>query len=311
MSTKFDLNFLPANATDKDIFDEIHRVDRIVNKAFLSSRDFDKHSKIHSSTLRRRFRTSWRCVLEKAGLGQKYSGPSSISEKVRQKSSRYLTNEQILNELRRIANLVGRKQITTQDLHTHSQIIGPKILTSRFGSWRAGVEQAGLEVSNFGLRWTDDEYFENLLNVWTHHGRQPTYREMNLPPSEITNQGYRHHFGGWRRALEAFATKMNRVETPGTEETLQKDEPQIRENIKRHSVSMEDTRTIPSGLRYKVLSRDRFMCVRCGDNPPANSTCRLHIDHITPFSKGGKTALDNLQTLCMNCNLGKGNRHFE
>jgi 5-methylcytosine-specific restriction endonuclease McrA len=32
----------------------------------------------------------------------------------------------------------------------------------------------------------------------------------------------------------------------------------------------------------------------------------LHADHISPWADGGKTVLENLQTLCQNCNLGKG-----
>ncbi len=32
-----------------------------------------------------------------------------------------------------------------------------------------------------------------------------------------------------------------------------------------------------------------------------------HIDHIKPWSKGGETVLENLQTLCATCNLGKSN----
>lgn len=39
--------------------------------------------------------------------------------------------------------------------------------------------------------------------------------------------------------------------------------------------------------------------------------CRLerklmHADHITPWSKGGKTTPDNCQMLCRDCNLKKG-----
>ena len=34
----------------------------------------------------------------------------------------------------------------------------------------------------------------------------------------------------------------------------------------------------------------------------------LHVDHIVPFSKGGKTTWTNCQTLCAKCNLRKGNR---
>lgn len=32
----------------------------------------------------------------------------------------------------------------------------------------------------------------------------------------------------------------------------------------------------------------------------------FHADHVQPFSKGGKTVLNNGQALCANCNLTKG-----
>jgi hypothetical protein len=64
-------------------------------------------------------------------------------------------------------------------------------------------------------------------------------------------------------------------------------------------------RAIPSGLRYQVLERWR-RCRLCGRGPDAG--VRLHVDHITPYSQGGRTEERNLQVLCHQCNLGKGNR---
>jgi 5-methylcytosine-specific restriction enzyme A len=55
-------------------------------------------------------------------------------------------------------------------------------------------------------------------------------------------------------------------------------------------------------LRYFVLKRDKFRCVKCG-NTAGEST--LEIDHIVPVASGGRTDKDNLQTLCFNCNRGK------
>ena len=60
-------------------------------------------------------------------------------------------------------------------------------------------------------------------------------------------------------------------------------------------------------LRYLVLQRDCFKCCKCGASPAKDSTVELHIDHIIPWSKGGETSLDNLQTLCSKCNIGKSN----
>lgn len=66
---------------------------------------------------------------------------------------------------------------------------------------------------------------------------------------------------------------------------------------------------ISKGLRYDVLERDGHRCRSCGANPRSDGEVILHIDHIVPESLGGPTNMDNLQTLCADCNLGKGNRY--
>ncbi len=65
-------------------------------------------------------------------------------------------------------------------------------------------------------------------------------------------------------------------------------------------------RTIPAGLRFQILLRDRRCCA-CGRSP-SDEGVQLHVDHIKPYSLGGLTILENLQALCNICNLGKGNR---
>ena len=56
-------------------------------------------------------------------------------------------------------------------------------------------------------------------------------------------------------------------------------------------------------LRYSILKRDGFRCQICGRS--AQDGVKLHVDHIIPVSKGGKTVPSNLRTLCEDCNLGK------
>lgn len=62
-------------------------------------------------------------------------------------------------------------------------------------------------------------------------------------------------------------------------------------------------------LRYDILKRDGFRCQICGKT--ANDGVQLHVDHIKPVSKGGKTIASNLRTLCDQCNLGKSDKWDE
>ncbi|MDF2487311.1 MAG: hypothetical protein K0R46_3479, partial [Herbinix sp.] len=73
------------------------------------------------------------------------------------------------------------------------------------------------------------------------------------------------------------------------------------DNRIRHKTS----RDIGDGLRYKVFKRDNYKCCFCGASPAKDPSIVLHADHVIPWSKGGETVLDNLQTLCSRCNIGK------
>jgi 5-methylcytosine-specific restriction endonuclease McrA len=66
--------------------------------------------------------------------------------------------------------------------------------------------------------------------------------------------------------------------------------------------------TIPQWLRYSVFERDQFRCLACGVDAYEDIFLSLNADHIVPESKGGPTSIGNLQTLCRECNAGKGNR---
>lgn len=79
----------------------------------------------------------------------------------------------------------------------------------------------------------------------------------------------------------------------------------LRKELKRKFMKQERSK-MTDGLRYDVLKRDNFKCCVCGYGSLDN--VKLHVDHIIPISKGGKTKLDNLQTLCERCNLGKSDK---
>lgn len=68
-------------------------------------------------------------------------------------------------------------------------------------------------------------------------------------------------------------------------------------------------RSIPLSLRYKVFKRDNCRCVVCGRS--AKDGIILHVDHKIPYSLGGLTEINNLRTLCQDCNIGKSNKFID
>ena len=63
---------------------------------------------------------------------------------------------------------------------------------------------------------------------------------------------------------------------------------------------------INNKLRYEVLSRDGSKCKRCGKTP--DDGIKLEVDHKIPVEWGGTNDINNLWTLCNECNGGK--KHF-
>lgn len=64
--------------------------------------------------------------------------------------------------------------------------------------------------------------------------------------------------------------------------------------------SKNQRRLMTKELREQIMERDNYTCQICGKYMP--DRVGLHIDHIVPVSKGGKTVPSNLQVLCSVCN---------
>jgi len=299
---RFEMNRL-VSYDDQSLLSEICRVAQLLPPGPITRQAFSELARVSTDTLIRRF-GGWEAALERADLGDRYSG-KRVTAKMQRQQGRGLSAEDMTNELRRIAALLGRQTITRADLLEHSQIMSERAVLNRFGTWKAALAAAELELSPHGRRWTEDDYFDNLLEVWTHHGRAPKYAEMGRPPSQISPGGYEARFGSWGRAKQAFVDRVNSDIAPerSEPETKAPANAQIEPRLRQ-----EDQRTIPVGLRYQVLRRDNFKCVLCGRSPATEPTVVLHVDHILAFSRGGKTKLENLRSLCQDCNLGKGTR---
>jgi len=93
------------------------------------------------------------------------------------------------------------------------------------------------------------------------------------------------------------------------EENSSRDEPSEKINSiqKIYLLKLAETKVkVMPALRWQVFQRDNWKCVSCGRT--TDNGIVLHVDHIIPRSKGGQDHLDNYQTLCNICNIGKSNR---
>ncbi len=301
--TRFELATL-VSYDDEALVAEIRRAVGLLPAGPITRAAFDGVSRVSSSTLVRRL-GGWQEALDRAGHGDRYFG-RRVSAKMRQQRIRELSDDDLLNELRRVAQALGIHTVTMAEFSRHCPKANAAGVKRRFGSWKAALERAGLSLSPRGRRYLDSEYFENILTVWTHYGRQPKYREMNDPPSTIPVGAYEAKFGGWRPALSAFVERVNADRELSSSAPLPR--PQPATTTASAATPKMRTRTIPLGLRYDVLRRDRFKCVLCGASPAVAPTCQLHVDHIVAYARGGTTEEANLRTLCSHCNVGKADK---
>ncbi len=210
--------------------------------------------------------------------------------------SNCLKPETLLKDLRLTAKKLKKDTLTTAEYREHGKH-SPETCRRKFLGWDTALETAGLTPRKRG-HITAKELMDNLKHVWDKLGFAPTGKDMAKPFSKFPLPTYEYRFGSWRRTLEVFVKYINSVS-----------EERKRKLLRRYDRSPKPGRTLrypPTVMRYIVLKRDNYKCRLCGSSPATNPGVNLHVDHIKPWSKGGETVEENLQTLCEDCNLGKG-----
>ena len=81
----------------------------------------------------------------------------------------------------------------------------------------------------------------------------------------------------------------------------------INELDKRATVKYQRQLMTPK-LRESIKQRDNYTCCKCGISINDEPHLLLEVDHIVPVASGGKTEVNNLQTLCWRCNRNKGKK---
>jgi Homing endonuclease associated repeat/HNH endonuclease len=298
MSMQFELKKKGAQLLDSELLDDLRAVAKLTNRRYVARSDYERHGQFSRGTIAKHF-GSWKHALIAAGLEHQDRPTAS--------------KELLINDLQRVAKIVGRDVLTLPEYTKHGRWSANPI-TRIFGGWIPALKAAGLIPGTD--RFSDEQLFENMQEVWTKLGRQPRYTEFFSPLSKYSRGTYCGRFGGWRLALEAFIEWVSTAnEFINESESLVAPIATINEPSAAISLPIRkvkrSAREINLRLRFRILNNNRFTCVACGRSPATHAGLVLHVDHIVPWSRGGETEAANLQTLCEPCNLGKSNVSFD
>jgi hypothetical protein len=204
------------------------------------------------------------------------------------------TNEDLFAEMQRVWEILGR-QPKSREMDEHGAP-SHQTFRDRFGSWMRAV-YAFCED-----RGSADDHPEAPPPVGACEAA-----DASEPLSSVVREQGTEHATAGALVIERTTPTVGTCEATDALAPL----PSATQQGARHVaagilVIQKATPRAPSlRLRFRVFQRDRFTCRACGRSPATQSGVVLHVDHIVPYSGPGETILDNLQTLCEQCNLGK------
>jgi hypothetical protein len=114
--------------------------------------------------------------------------------------------------------------------------------------------------------------------------------------------------GGESRTYESCNSTMSSPELKARYNLLIKDLSLV---IDIHADKKDKIRLFSPQERYKLWKRQNGICTETGKTIPEieiNDDTKWHADHIIPYSKGGKTILENGQLIDKLANLKKSNK---
>ena len=267
------------NISDEDIIlDVLHVKNDILNQETLTSREYLLHGKFGRKAIWNHF-GSWNNLLSRLNI--ELTNTYKISD------------EDIILDVLHVKNdILKKNSIIMREYFLHGKF-GRKAIRNHFGSWNNLLKKLNIKPTKINSHLSKEDIFQIIEKLWINLERQPTLRDFeNL--SGHTKKIIVKNFGKWSICLQQFVAWSK-----GQKEIVEM-------KIKtKHKTPRDPSKS----LRYDVLKRDGFRCVKCGKSPVTDPGITLHIDHIVPYSLGGETTLDNLQTLCSECNLGKSNKH--
>lgn len=185
----------------------------------------------------------------------------------------------------------GKRSPNVNDLiDNHLNIYGFKEFSQHYESVKQWKRECQERIEKSKLKKLRSQQFEKIIDD-EHMFRfklirkQTRYKQVNYVKSSysvyVTVAQYAYN-------LKAIQQRYNALANIDFECTLSE----------YHS--KDQRKRMTTALREEIAIRDNYTCQICGKYMPDG--VGLHIDHIVPIKKGGKSIPSNLQVLCSKCN---------
>jgi hypothetical protein len=293
--SRFEINFLEEYSPES-IIEEVRRIEKITKTGTITQQDIKKYGRISISTIYKYF-DRLADVAERAGLKPNCRLGNT-------------SKEDIVKELERISKIIDNKRIMRAHIDQYSNISYWKII-KHFKSLGMAVRTAGL-VPRKSTKHNRDDLLTILIDLWNKtiekEGRRPYITDLKKFKFGISPDTFRRTFGSWKKALKKaydYVNEKNIIEEVPSDtqsKTIKSLHSKNKLNEQIKPSQFLERKPISIRKRFFVFKRDHFSCVLCGSS---GMGVKLELDHRVPISKGGSDDLDNLQTLCYECNRGK------
>ncbi|MFA0888783.1 MAG: HNH endonuclease family protein [Synergistales bacterium] len=169
------------------------------------------------------------------------------------------------------------------------------------------------EILQTAIGWISGGEIEKYMSVHQHDPNANalwTYFQNAIDWVKLTFPNYRREMKGiaWGILYDEFKDKL--LDTAKLEQEIQAlmmdDDVTSQKGIYPYVLTRNEKflniRAFTDNQKRAAYERQKGFCSKCGDHFELKG---MEADHITPWSKGGKTNLENCQMLCLDCNRRK------
>lgn len=193
-----------------------------------------------------------------------------------------------------------------------AQDLGSKYVKPNYEVNRQGLLELALLWMNNGSVEKLKEYMrtnqneQNANELWLYFQRVINWVKATFP-------NYRKEMKGvdWGMLYNKYKDEQYDTATIESEisELMQDEDVTNKRGIYYYVLTREEKylnlRAFPDSIKRAVYEKQQGVCIKCGKHYDISE---MEGDHITPWSEGGKTSVDNCQMLCRDCNRRKSNK---